>query len=229
MKKIVVTLITIIILLILGAGGWYAVSSGLFSSSENNDGTSAVAIVNEEKISRSDFDKLQKQIVAGQGIDLESLKGEELKQLENQIIDELIARTLLRQTAERAGVNISQEEVNEQIELMKSQFGEGVTFEKALSNEGLTESELRSRINNDLTVQSYVNNELDFASITASESEIETAYSQLIEARGAEGEAPSLEGIRKQVEQFVIQQKQQQMLSEFVKKLRTEADVEVLL
>jgi hypothetical protein len=225
MKK---TIIAIAVILILGFGFWYLSSLGDFSPQENGEDNDVVAIVNGEEISRSDLNDFEMQTAAEMGLDASSLGEEEKKQVQSQAIEGLISRTLLYQEARNSGIEAPEDQIDEQIEDTKSQFESDEEFEDALENEGITEEELRSRIGFNVILQSYIDRELDFSSVKIEESEVEDLYNQVVSEQGEEA-VPPLEEVYEQVESMLTQQKQEEVLEEFIENLKEEADIEILI
>jgi len=195
-------------------------------SNESVNTENAVAMVNGEEISRTQFEALKSQVIAQQGFDIASLDAEAESQLETQIVDELISQTLLRQAVDASGVVATQDDVDAQLEATVTQLGGEGAFNEALFAEGISEKEFRTQISAELAIQVYLEQELNPSSITVTDEEVEAAYAQV----SAQNEnVPSLEDVRPQIEQSVIQQKQQLLLAQLIDRLRTDADIEILL
>ena len=216
MKK---TIISLVVIAAVIAGGWYLLSS-------RKDGSSPVALVNGEVISRSELDSVYSQVVEGQGLDSMLLTKEAQAEQRTQALDILISQVLLRQAVESSGITVSQEAVDTQINAVKAQFEDEAAYGAALVTEGLTEATFALQVKRDLTVETYLNEKLGLNAITATDAEIEEGYSQAIE--GVE-EAPALEEVRDQIREFVIGQKKQALIAQHVQELRTVAEIEVLI
>lgn len=215
-------IIAIIALLVLGAGGWYFYTQG--NSGEKAEG-GAVAMVNGEKISRAEFEKLQTQILAQAGVTMASTTDEQKAQVKTQALDSLIAQALLRQAAKKAGVMASTTGVESQLAAVKAQLGSQDAYEKALAEQGMTEEALRTRVNSDFTIQAYLEQELHLSAVTVSDEEVKAVY----DAAAAQQTVPKFEEVKDQVKQAALQQKQQALVAEHVTKLRTTGDVKVLI
>lgn len=170
--------------LILGVGGWY-VSSRDFAFTGNQTATAisadqTVATVNGEKIFGADFNVLQTQIAAERGLELATLNKQEKDQLQTQIMDMLISRTLLQQAVANAtDINITESEVAVQMETIKGQFENEEAFNEALSAQGITEEALQTQISYELAVQEYLEQELNISSVDVTEAEVETLIEEL--------------------------------------------------
>lgn len=73
-----------------------------------------------------------------------------------QILDGMVAQILLLEDAKRQGVTVSDQELNPQLTALRGRFPTQAEFEKALSQEGLTEKELREKLRNEAVIQKYV-------------------------------------------------------------------------
>jgi parvulin-like peptidyl-prolyl isomerase len=217
MQKTVLIVVGVVVVIV---GAWYFISSG----TPAHDG--AVATVNGEEISRGDFDDLKSQTLAQQGVDGASLDEEAQSQLDTQLIDRLVTRELLRQAIRVSGVVASQEDIDAEIRAVTAQFGGDEAFGKILATEGLSEEEFRIQVSMDLAIQAYLEQELNLSAVVATDEEIEKAYA---EAVAQDENVPPLEDVRIQVEQLVIQQKQESLFDIRIADLRAEADIEVLL
>lgn len=185
----------------------------------------AVALVNGEKILRGDYDERlirETAVLRAGGVDT-ALEQEALKQ---QVLDNLIAEILILQEASRRGVAASDEEVNLIIAENQTRLGSEDAFQKTLEAENFTLEKFRKLVFNQLTIQKILEADIDFSGIIASEEEIRAYYEQSI--AGSEA-YPRLEEVRGQIESFVIQNKQQELIAKFVQSLRSNGKIETML
>ena len=170
----------------------------------------AAARVNGEDITMAEVEEYKGQIAVNQGFDIASLGEDDRAALQEQALDTLISRLLVKQAAAEAGITAADADVDGQLESIKGQFESNAAYQEALSQEGLTESSLRSRIAADIVIQSYIEQTLDLDSITATEEEIEAEY----ELAASQNEGfPELSEVRDQIESSITQEKQQQMIT----------------
>lgn len=216
------------LLILLVAGAWYFLSPENSSPKENNDNEDVVAIVNGEKVFQSELDSAEMQFAANQGIDINSAGEQEREQIQSQAINNLVSQKLLSQVVQESDIEASEEEIDEQIETIKGQFETDQEFQEALSFEGLTEEELRSEVRLNVAIQNYIDQEIDFSSVNVEESEISALYDELIAGQDQES-VPSLEESYDQVEQMLVQQRQEEVLDNFIEELRSESEVEILI
>jgi len=87
----------------------------------------------------------------------------------------------------------------------------------------------RPKVKLDLATQTYLNQELNLEALTASEAEVAAAYEQMTVGATSEEEVPALAEVSDQVEAFVIQQKQQELVLGLIERLRQTAEIEILI
>lgn len=208
--------IAIAVIVVVALGAWYFLSQGDSAPVENSE---PVATVNGEEITRSELDALRTQVATQQNTDPGTID-------EKQVLDTLIAQALIRQAAAQTDVTVSDEQVAAEVSSLTAQVGGEEAFTQAMAAQGITEDELRSQIRDQLITQAYLEQELELSQITATDEEVTTAYEEI--ATGGE-EVPPLEEVRGQVEELVIQQKQQTEVDALIAQLRAEAEVEVLI
>lgn len=186
-----------------------------------------VATVNGEELSNEAFVRSLnqvKQMAAEQGADLTDASI--TTQIETQAIDTLVNTTLLSQAAEESGLEISDEVVTAEIEKINSQFESEAALAQAMAELGLDEEGLRNDIHRQLLIDEYLttNTEIDSATVTAEE------VQQLYDTVSAQQTGlPPLEALYESIEEQLVAQKQQQLISEFIQGLRAEAEIEILL
>lgn len=184
-----------------------------------------VATINDAEISNADFTAQQEQVLSSQGINSTSLDGETQNIIQNQVLNSLISQELLKQAAEAEGVTVSEEEIDTQLDTIKSQFADEATYEQALATQGLTETELRDQLTAELSVEQYLEATLDLSSITVSEEEVTAVY----EEAAAQQELPPFEEVRGEVEQLALQQKRQPVINQHIEALQEVADIEIFI
>ncbi|PIT92083.1 MAG: hypothetical protein COU08_04495 [Candidatus Harrisonbacteria bacterium CG10_big_fil_rev_8_21_14_0_10_42_17] len=220
-------LIAIVGILVVAVGVWFLSSNGEAPSQNGTpEFSETVARVNGEDITRTELENSEAQIAAQQGIDTASLDVAGKEQLQAQALDGLIANTLIQQAVVNSGITATEADVSAQIELIKGQFPDDAQFQEALSEQGLSESDFREQVKGEVAMQAYLEQTLDLASITVTDEEVNVLYEQ--ESAVTE-DTPPLEDVRGQIESFVIQQKQQELLAAHVQELRSNADIEILI
>jgi peptidyl-prolyl cis-trans isomerase C len=72
------------------------------------------------------------------------------------VLDGIIARTLLQQEAKEQKVAVTDAEVEQQMAALRSRFPDAATFQKALASQGMTEASLRQQMRRDGAIQKLV-------------------------------------------------------------------------
>jgi len=220
-------LITIAGLLVIAIGAWFFISNGETpSQNDTSELSDTVARVNGEEITRTELENSETQLATQQGIDIGSLDTATREQLQAQALDALIANALIQQVVASSGIVATEADVDAQINTIRGQFQDDAEFQEALSGQGLSEAGLREQVRGEMVTQTYLDQTLDLASVTVTDEEVNALYEQ--EAVVTE-DVPPLEDVRGQIESFVIQQKQQELLAAHIQQLRSAADIEILI
>lgn len=107
---------------------------------------------------------------------LSKISDEVLASLKNSITEQLINSTLLYQYAEQQKIKIPADEVNKEIEQIKSSFNSEQDFNNALRRNNLTLNQLKDSLNRQLMIEKVIQNEYD--QIDVSEEEISQYYEE---------------------------------------------------
>ena len=105
------------------------------------------AVVNSEVITQSEFDTVFRPIYeqikqAYQGSNLQG----ELEKVRLQLLNQVIEDRLVYQEAQKMGIVVTDDEIEQELSAFKSQFPDEATFEKELGRSGITISDLEKRI-----------------------------------------------------------------------------------
>ena len=217
-KNIIISLI-IVILLIAGAVYFSKLPSGVTGS---NDKT-VVATVNGEEIEQSIIDDRFAQIkdsIEAQGTD--ATNEAIIAQIQGEILEEIITSTLLKQKAKEAGISSSAEEIDAELQKIKEQIGDEETFKTELEKAGLTEKILKENIEDQLTIQKYLDQSIDTSAIEVTEEEIAKVYNDAAETNT---NLPELETVSEQIRAQIQSTKQQELVNAFVDELRADAEI----
>lgn len=170
---------------------------GITDPQEVPDNEEVVATVNGETVSRVEFEqaleqeKMQYQM---QGIDLDSEEmSEMLSELENHVLNNyFVIPILLEKRAEAAGINISEDEIEDRYQDYVAQLGGEEQLEEQMAAVDLSRDDLDQDISRELTITKYIeqyledyyeenpDEKVDEASIDLSDDEIEEQYQQLL-------------------------------------------------
>ncbi|MDP2650268.1 MAG: SurA N-terminal domain-containing protein [bacterium] len=216
------SIIAVLVLALLVGGGWYAYTNGMIPGMSSADST-PVARVNGEAVSQKDYEETLAQIQAVQGAQPGTETTDEQKQ---QALQAVVSRALVLQKAEEEGMVATAEEVEQQLQEIRARFESSAAFEAALREGNVTQAAFRVNVEEDLTIQKYLDAHVDVSAIAVSDAEVETAYGEIVAVQ--EG-VPPLQEVRAEVETALLQQKQQQAVDQFLQQLLADADVEILI
>jgi len=138
----------------------------------DTSGQENVAMVNGTPITKDAFEqtmKVAKQQFSRMGNPMDDA------QLKEEVLNQLIGRELLYQQSQKAGIQVDQKMVDEQIAQMKKQFPTEDEFQKALKGMNLTEEKMRSNMEKGLALQKFIT-ETYMKNATVPEKEIKEFY-----------------------------------------------------
>ncbi len=122
----------------------------LFSIAVVGCGSKTVAIVNGEKITKTQLDKVMKKkkmALEQQGATFTGKEGQMmLKALEQQALEDMITKSLILQAAKKEGVYPSKSEINKQIDEIKARYGGEKAFKDDLKRFGYTIKEMEELV-----------------------------------------------------------------------------------
>ncbi|MFP7255204.1 hypothetical protein CHH91_15090 [Virgibacillus sp. 7505] len=148
------------------------------------------------------------------------------KELKDQVLKSLVGNELLFQEAEKKNYEVSDKEVDEQMQSAKEQFENEDKFKEALEAAGTTEDEYKQRLKEGLLVNKYVDEELSPKEVT--EDDMKTYYEEM-EKQAKESEQedslPKYDDIKDQLKATMEQQNLQTVMLEKVDELEKDADV----
>ncbi len=148
---------------------------------ETSSAGEAVVVVNDEAVTKGQVDRelsghQQKMMRSGQALTPELVAG-----LREQVIENLIDRTLLHQQSVKEGIVVSDEEVDEQFGEIQRQFPSEDAFNSALEQMNMTKELIREELRGGIAVHKFVNENFG-KSAEISEKEAQTFYDSHPEA-----------------------------------------------
>lgn len=113
-----------------------------------------VAQVNKVSIDKGSFARVMNNALAGAAG--HEIVGDQLKKLEKNVLDQLIATEVLYEAAKTAGIKAADKDLEKQVGEIKSRFKTEDAFNKALTSQKMTLDELKSEVRRNLTIRDYV-------------------------------------------------------------------------
>ena len=188
-----------------------------------------LATVNGQEITRGEFDlqvDVFKSQFEAQGQEIEP---EMLSQIHQQVFQTLITVEVVVQEAEKQDIQVSEEEIDEELAELAEFSGGKEQLEAQLAERGLTIDDHRKWIRNNLLieyfVEDYLEGELSDEDLEVTADELEARYDQYKEM--TEDPEP-LEDIREQLELQIQEERRNQAVQGKIQALMEEADIEIL-
>lgn len=193
-----------------------------------------VARVNGVDVLRADYLEAFNQMKLSyeqQGVDFTSEEGLALMgQIEEGAMERLIQKEVLVQATKDAGVLVTEEEAQLEIDNIKSQYPTEEDFDKVLEENQLTEATLLELFIEEMSIEAYVNSNIVVEDITDAEAlEQFELYLAQIEGTEDEAEAPAFEEIKDDLKDQMRQGREQEKIYEFIDQLIEESEVEIYL
>ncbi|RKL67628.1 peptidylprolyl isomerase [Salipaludibacillus neizhouensis] len=196
-----------------------------------------VAEVNGEEIAKEEFVTTyegQFQQIAMQS----QMSGQELDQdqLKTQVAESMIGTELLIQEAENAGFEASQEEIDETLEELATQFQleSKEEFMTLMQEQGMEEEEIMTQLEMQVKVDQLIASEA--GDIEPTEEELQEYYDQIVaqqeqmsDENSEEVEIPSFDEVKPEIEKQLKSQKESEVYQTLIERLREEADVTINL
>ena len=226
--------IATVMIAIIGMVLWYGlekqerVKTGVFDKIEGLvKTTKPVATVNGVKISKEQYEKNREQIIASakqQGLDVSDTKVQ--SEIDTQAIDVLVNTELLRQAAKTAGVVVTPEQIESRYQEIVTTVGGVDELAQKMTELNVDENSLRSDIEGEILIKTYLADAVDISSIKIEESEIKTAYEN---ASSTGSNLPPLEEVAPQIEAQLKAVKEQDLIKIFIDNLKEKAEIEITI
>jgi len=132
-----------------------------------------VARVNAKEITLREFSKALDQYVLAKRLGPDS--GIPIAEIQQAVLDRLIATTLVDQRAATLGLSATAEEVEARLGQMRSETGDPANFRLMLAVQNLTEEMLRTQVAGQITAEKLIDQEV-FAKIEVPEADVKSYY-----------------------------------------------------
>lgn len=193
---------------------------------ESQESSRTVAVVNGTEITNADLAtgvEQFSQAATAQGMDTSTAEAQ--SQIRSQALEVIVNTELLKQAAAEAGLSVSDEQVEERMNSITEDIGGEEVLAERIEALGLTMSELREDIRDEILIEQYIESLLGEEEIGATEEEIATFYA---EAGGEEAGLPPLEEVRGQIEQQIVASQEQVIIDDVINELRADASIETM-
>jgi len=140
-----------------------------------------VAIVNEEPIMSSEFEKISAPVLEQykQSQPAAEQTPEKISDLKHKLLDQMIDDRILKQEAKKQKIHVSKRDLEEGIKQVKKRFTTDDEFRAELKKEDLTEPQFETRIEDQLSVMKLIEQEVKSKVTPPSEEEIKAFYDKV--------------------------------------------------
>lgn len=213
---------------VLGAGSYFLPDNfNVWRKFNISTGGNAAAVVNGEKITKSDLDlriDRAKEAIQLQGVNLADEKA--LAEIKKQMLNDMINEKILLQNAVKSGISVNDADVKTAYDQLIAKFKSKEDFAKELASRKISEKEVREGIAKQMTLNKYVAQNVDLKSVGATDEEVGNLYKKY---SGQQKNMPKIEEIKAQLANEVKQQKSRATVLEFIEKLKKDASIKIFL
>lgn len=146
-----------------------AAATPAYVSTSGLDLKDPVATVNGEPISLADLDKAFNTAIASAGVKPDDLSPEQKIEGYRQLLDEMVMEKLISKASE--GETVSDEEVDAELNKIKTQFPSEEEFNKQLTEAGQTPEKVRESIKSMLVQQKWMESKMGSTEVTPEETQ----------------------------------------------------------
>ncbi|KHO45506.1 MAG: hypothetical protein QS98_C0010G0032 [archaeon GW2011_AR3] len=176
------------------------------------DEEAVAATVNGEKIYSEYLDAQYEKVP-------EQLRASYTKQV---LLDQIIDRVLVFQEAAKAGISVTEDEIQAVIDEISRDLPEGKTLEEALTEDSLALDDVKVEIQQQLLLSKFLEEKV-FLNIGITAQEIDNFAKESFEGIELTNET------RQQIERFLLLQKQKDAYSRFINQTRASSEIVILI
>ncbi|MEN1968459.1 SurA N-terminal domain-containing protein [Lentibacillus sp. N15] len=143
-------------------------------------------------------------------------------QLKEQTMNVLIQQELVKQDAEKKGINVSDDAVDKEFKKMKSDNEE--QFQSVLDQYKLSEEGYKNQLAFEMIIDKYMDQELP--DVDVSDDDVKSYYDQL---KKQNDDIPKFKEVKSQIKDQLAQQKQSDQLQDKIDKLEKDADIKNMI
>lgn len=197
-----------------------------------------VATVNGVEIGKSLYEETVSRFIENyefQGVVFEGEEGETLlEQVKEMALNSLIEQEAILQEAKKAGYEVSEDQLNDELNSVKEQFESEEEFQAALEEHNYTEASFKALLKQDILIDMFLESNLEEPTVT--EDEMLEAYNGYLEEAelyaeiyGEEFEVQTFEELKDEIELSIKQQKQNQQIGDLIDQIISSSQIEIFI
>lgn len=155
--------------------------------------------------------------VNGDEITKEELYNSMVDQAGQQTVNQMITNKLIEQEAEKSGIEVTEQDINNKMEEMKSNFPSEEQFNMMLQQYGMTEEQLKDQLETQIIMEKKFESEIE-----VTEEEMKSFFES---NKQQFGEDASFADHKQQIEDQLTNQQLQQQIQQWIQQARSDADI----
>jgi peptidyl-prolyl cis-trans isomerase C len=134
-----------------------------------------VAVVNGTVITRSDYDTEMSRFERQMAMSGQAQNPAEMSEMKGRVLDGLVDRELLKQDAKKLGISVDDNDVSQQVAILKQKFGTEKEFTDTLVRMNMSEADLKSQLRQDLAIKKLIDQQIA-SKVTITPEEMKAFY-----------------------------------------------------
>lgn len=174
-----------------------------------------VAVINDEDVTGETYNIIYAQLKSFAG---QSEQDVDQKEIQELTMDSLIDRTVLLQYAEEEGIEVSDEEAEDEIDTIKSENEEN--YENILEQFQMSEDGFKEQLRFELTLDKFKEKKIDE---DVTDEEVKEAYDELADENE---DVPELDEVEDELKANLLDQKTNEALQKKIDKVKEDAEID---
>lgn len=183
------------------------------------DKEEVIATVNDVEILGRDYNPAYRERKELENFNTDPNEEIDTDKVKEITIDGLVGQELINQETKELGINVSEEEIDKELDILKEQQGDMI--DSLLEQFDWTEEDLKNQIRNDLTNNRYINEKIK---VDVTDEEVKAEYDRVKEESE---KVPEFDEVKENIEVQMIKQKQNEELFKHIEKIKEKSEVDV--
>lgn len=169
------------------------------------------------------FGKSSETVASVNGVEIskDMLYDEMIKTGGAPLLDNMITEELLNQEAEESGIKVTDSDVDNEIAMYKKNFPTDEEWNATLVQRGTTEEQLRIELVKEIQLRKLLEPQTP-----VTEEEINTFYTENLEAMSTEEKVPTLDEMKEEIRHQLVYQKLSEVFPTWIEEIKAKAEIE---
>lgn len=184
-----------------------------------------IATVNGEEIYKDIFVSSLENMINAQRIQTDDENAEQIiNELKDELIERIVDERLLTQAADEKGIEVTEQEIEENLVPITSRFESDEELEKRLQEEGFSMEDLRADIERLIKLDKFIEEYTTDVEIT--EEQLQQAYDEIVRS-SQDDNPPSFEEYKEVLQARLEFEQQEKQVEQLVAELRKSSDIAI--